>query len=1125
ARERFGKDEGGRMKDESSCERVDSSFIPHPSSLQALPGISFLTPLFASPELNRAALKLREDLLALEKDFEETCIDPQTARWQALLTRMHEEYLRATEKLASYALESADATDMIDRFRESRTSYSRWLLTEIIRQTAEGEASRSKEALRVFFNEVDRLCETAEGNITVEQEPDRFQPTSDDSFYVRLGKLLKRWLRFLRRILGSGSKMKRSVDFRRLARYHFGGTLPPITARAANLIGAQPLFAFKKSRILYGQIDENYETGISLLERFSSPGVSAGLRIEETVGKMREELEEDFEAALADLAQYGKDIERHKMFALSETYSAFLRDLSVAGTFELPPRRFRYSTVYEAREKAKKEIARAFDIWDKYLKGMAGAYGKHIEVVILMDNVSRAVNETVFSVLESIDDKLLTGIRSTRERCEESHQEISRAFARKKSSSNHSLEDLKNGISRQKDSISDFISDLRVSKLDHLRESRELNAFVDILLQRFAALADDIPARYVVLDEKELTTGGDDGLTPPDIELKTVPLQEVTRSYLETEIARDLANVNRIMFEQVDETVQALVEVHQIIGFNLKACLEELEELIQVETRRQGDTGTRGSGNDLTTDNTETTDSSISAISVISGRIIVDDRDEVARLRELALGGIERANVRLETTTEKVIRLKDQVYEQIIAQVDNRMRDLETLILKRSSFDIKVHLKQRQALAQSYLFLGRVWRWAVSIYRRLILRYRPLSQEVVKDLKLSLGLHQFTPAEILAIYDQSLLNRSVIEKLPFIYQRLFDIAPLEAGDFLIARDQEMQIVETAKLRWQQGMHCAVAVIGELGSGKTSFINACLKEVFDEYPAHKRVFIRTITNEAELAGELSDMLGIPGARNFEDLQSQLGHRAQRSIIVLEDAHHLYLRTLGGFEALRRLLLLIANTSNQVLWVLSMRKYAWLYLDEVLNISDYFTFAINTENLTPLQQEQLILSRHKVSGFDLKFLPGAVMEQRKKYRRASDEEKHEMSKKEFFEELNEASEGNALAAIFYWLKSIASVEENTLVINPLQPLRFDFLWDMQIEKLLTLSMIIQHGTLTPEEHAQIFGTDEKSSLSTLTYLANINLLTKEPGEDGQYQFAVNRVIYIPLSKELRTRNIVH
>jgi len=95
----------------------------------------------------------------------------------------------------------------------------------------------------------------------------------------------------------------------------------------------------------------------------------------------------------------------------------------------------------------------------------------------------------------------------------------------------------------------------------------------------------------------------------------------------------------------------------------------------------------------------------------------------------------------------------------------------------------------------------------------------------------------------------------------------------------------------------------------------------------------------------------------------------------------------------------------------------------------------------------------------------------------------------------------------------------------LINPLRRLQFDFLWDMQVEKLLTLSMIIQHGNLTAEEHAKIFGTDAESSLSTLTYLANINLLTKKMGEDGQYRFAVSRVIYIPLAKELRTRNIVH
>jgi len=51
------------------------------------------------------------------------------------------------------------------------------------------------------------------------------------------------------------------------------------------------------------------------------------------------------------------------------------------------------------------------------------------------------------------------------------------------------------------------------------------------------------------------------------------------------------------------------------------------------------------------------------------------------------------------------------------------------------------------------------------------------------------------------------------------------------------------------------------------------------------------------------------------------------------------------------------------------------------------------------------------------------------------------------------------------------------------------------------------------------------DLRSSLSTLTYLTNIDLLTKEIAEDSEYRFAINRLIYKPLARELRARNILH
>ncbi len=726
------------------------------------------------------------------------------------------------------------------------------------------------------------------------------------------------------------------------------------------------------------------------------------------------------------------------------------------------------------REKAQQEIAQAGAVWKSYATGYANGYAQHLDAITLMDRVSLTADETVFNALESVDANLADSLLEARDRCAQSRATLAAAFE-----AGRAAPELKQEIAQQRDECCDFIRAVTLGKLNHLRESRELNALIEVMLERFSALVSELPERYHTLDEKSLELIEDFGLTPAAPNQKSVPLREIAHSFLETRIARDLAEVNRLMFEQVDRSIQTATEASRIISFNLRVAAEECERVGPAD---------------------------------------------LSHAQELALGGLQLAITRLDAEMENLSQVKEQVYDQIIAGVDVRMREVEALAFQRASAEERAGLGQKLLLGRGSRYLDQARSWLTSNYRDLVARYRPLGRVVVKDLKTTLGLQQFTAAEILATYDQAKLDQTALEHLPFIYRRLFDISPLESADLLVAREEELRLIETARERWRQGMPCAVAVVGELGSGKTSLINAAIKETLRDFPVYKRQFVRAVESEKLLAEELSSLLRLPPAQTLDQLERQINGMAERGVIVIEDLHQLYQRTLGGFETLKRLLLLIARTSRQILWIISMRKYAWLYLNSVLRIADSFTFVVNTENLSGPDLEQVILARHQVSGFDLRFLPDEVIEQRRRYRRASEPERRAMLQRAYFETLSKASEGNILAAIFYWLKSLLKVERNELIVRPLAELRFDFLRDAPVEQLLTLSLLIQHGNLSVAEHAQIFGARPEESLATLTHLSNINLLTRDVSEDGIEQFAVNRVIYIPLTRELRARNIL-
>ena len=729
-------------------------------------------------------------------------------------------------------------------------------------------------------------------------------------------------------------------------------------------------------------------------------------------------------------------------------------------------------------DKAQQEIGNSGSVWKSYANGFAAGFTKHLDAVGLMDRVSLTADETVFNAMESIDANLADNLLEARTRCEKSRSALVAAF-----DGRFPAHELSKEITRQRDECCDFIRSAPLKRLNRLRESQELNALIEVMLERFATLANELPERYQILDEKSLDLIEDFGRTPPSANLKSMPMREIARFFLETRIARDLAEVNRLMFEQIDGSTRTVKEACQIISFNLRVAAEECE-------------------------------------SASSQPAAAD----LSHAREVSLDGLQLAITRLDTALADLSRLKEQVYDQIIARVDVRMREVEALAFERAGAEERARLKQKLLLERASRYLTQARSWLRSHYQDIVARYTPLSRVVVKDLKATFGLQQFTAAEILDAYDQAKLDQPALERLPFIYRRLFDISPLESADLLVARNEEMRLIETARERWRQGMPCAVAVIGELGSGKTSFINAAIEKALRGFPVYKKQFISAIDNERTLAEELASLLRLPAVMTLDELQLQINDMAERGVIVIEDAHQLYRRAIGGFETLKKLLLLIARTSHQILWIISIRKYAWRYLNSALRIADSFTFIVNTENLSGPDLEQVILARHRMSGFGLRFLPDEVITERRRYRLASESERQAMLRRSYFEAISNASEGNILAAIFYWLKSLVEAKDNELIVRPLAELRFNFLRDAPVERLLTLSLLIQHGNLTAAEHAGIFGSAVEESLATFTHLANINLLTRDVSEDGVERFAVNRVIYIPLTKELRARNIL-
>jgi hypothetical protein len=307
-------------------------------------GADYPAPEFASPELNEAAFSLRAGLIAIEQACEQKLIDPQTIRLLSFLSRMQDRCLQTIDHLLAEVASFAPGKekDLIRRLRGARIELSSWLQGEINWLVEDDNAFTIGEAFQECFERLDLLAAEAEETILVAQEPERFLPLPDDSFYFRSVKRLKRWRRNARQGDGAGSELKREIPYRRLVQRHCAIILPQRLMRAVNLIGAQTLLALSGSRNLYDRIDQHYETIVTTVEA-SDGDQSSQSDLSERLKQARQAIQEKFDAVAAEQRQSGATIKRELTSVFSQTYAALLKDLTVAGTFELPRRRLRHS--------------------------------------------------------------------------------------------------------------------------------------------------------------------------------------------------------------------------------------------------------------------------------------------------------------------------------------------------------------------------------------------------------------------------------------------------------------------------------------------------------------------------------------------------------------------------------------------------------------------------------------------------------------------------------------------------------------------------------------------------------------------------------------------------------------
>ena len=621
-----------------------------------------------------------------------------------------------------------------------------------------------------------------------------------------------------------------------------------------------------------------------------------------------------------------------------------------------------------------------------------------------------------------------------------------------------------------------LIKSLRQNKLPALTDSiiqANYNQALSGFFQRIQKTVDNLSNEHSVFTKKDINN------IPPKSDIVDIPLKEL----VENEILGLACKSQDKLVDKFDKQIKSLLlkitNLDQIVEFNLEAAYDMLKEDKQ--------------------------------------------KDILEQAQKIASDGLERTQANIEELQSDFLQSIEEstkYFSEITLKLEI---DIQKLCDNEKNLELKIRLARAKTKEKFNQTRRLIWKKISSFFPEIIRITKNfltgIRQEYFKIRKVTGLGPQITSSE--AALTQFLIDtQRKIKKMPYIYQRLFRLEPLEEKRFFYGRAAQMDYLKEDIENFRDGNQAATAIVAEKGNGKTTILKFAEKEYFAGFAVAQIDLTATLYDKIELLDVLCKAFNLGKANSITDLERMLLAENTKRICVIENLQNLFLRIINGFDSLENLLLLISRTRHQIFWIASCGLYAWEFLDNVINISDYFKRTIILEALTKDEIKEVILNRHQVSGYGLSFqLPEKIKKSRPYKKLSSAAEQQEYLKNLLFTELANVSGGNIKSAILFWLSVLQDFDEEIINVSENITLDHSHIYQLQSSDLFSLAAFIQHEYLAEAQHALIFNQDLSESELIISRLYKRGYLEKI-----NEKYAVYPLLYRPVIKALKSKNIL-
>ena len=1011
---------------------------------------------------------------------------------EKIVSQVHQEWLDEVSSIIVSKLNS-DSQDLANLLQDTsdgidsgETEKALKTLTEKLQSKLPKKKDDENLDLKIdWIQAFNELTDEIPSEIELPQQEERFNASESDSVFIKAGKLVKRVTRSTSSFgTSAGNSVRGIVGAEKKNPAVWSHTVPLKNIVEFNLLNLSDwvyswnneLRKLESEVLLEADAWMLHSSGLISFEKNKAKAKdeeggeeTEGEDIIDTKPTESTPTEADiatfFEEALRALNSLKEGFKKRLDSDLDEIGSKIEECIAKAGTFELSEGDYSQEKISQKEKSIASITQKNAAIWAELFAVLVDRVSLSMNFMHLHENVQ----ERVEGFSSSIDELFEVMME---EPSEVLMEQLEKAIAVFNESENRSLKEIRDFSTKHLNDISEHIEVKMIQPLTEFMEEAIFSTKLDRFTAAIPEWTKDQPEKVILVEKLDMTK------LPPDFEFESVDWQVLVQRVMNNQIAKEFIPKQVKPEEFLANVLNELQEISQIVFTNLE----------------------------------------------IADEVKKSDEEEPF---EVAREGLERARVKLDELIQKIHTKREGLATRLSGQREVAFTKLAMLLEKQDVKEVRMAGAEFMAKETAIDWKTKFQvRWAiisekVELVARFIWKKAKLYfQNIRKFLgfaeKEELEGDKTELATFLSETDEK------IAELPFIYRRLFDFKKEVDDRFYIRKPEQFERFKKGYELWQNNFPSTLAIVGEKGSGKSLFTRILIQEVLVKNDVIEINFKDTVWRPKQLVSKISTALKIDDAETIEDLIAAIKRKKKRVVVILENVQNCYLRNISGFEAIEQMMLLISETNKEILWITTATRYGWLFLDRVLSVSDYFTHTVESDNLIGEQIEQVILKRHRASGYQLHFLADENTKKSRTFKKLMGDEKktQEFLQERYFEKMAKLAEGTSSIAMIFWIRSINEYDDTHFYIKP-----FDFntitrIDELDSAELFALAAYILHDSLLPEELAEIMHQPLRNSKLMVSRLTSRSILYKT-----DHGYMLNQLIYRQVVRVLKEANYIH